>query len=137
MVTTPDGKPVAMVHCNNCTSDIDAYVKLFSGMLEAFGCSVKKSAVYDKLYEKALCAEKDAGGVITYNLFSGEPVLELDEGRPMMVRTPKAAFSFENLSRSLVYSSFAALKVGMEILTEVLASDSPVGEMTVSDLVDA
>ena len=118
MVTTPDGKPVAMVHCNNCTSDIDAYVKLFKQTLDAFGCSVKKGEIYDMLYHKALCADKDAGGVVTYNLFSGEPVLELEEGRPMLVRTPKAAFTFENLSRSLVYSSFAALKVGMDILTE-------------------
>ena len=118
MVTTPDGMPVAMVHCNNCTSDIDAFVKLFTQTLESFGVSVKKSEIYDKLYEKALCAEKDAGGIVTYNLFSGEPVLDLAEGRPMMIRTPKADFSFENLCRSLVYSSFAALKIGMDILTE-------------------
>ncbi len=118
MVTTPHGKPVAMVHCNNCTSDIDAYVKLFSQTLAAFGAQVKKSELYDKVYHSALCAEKDAGGVVSYNLFSGEPILQLAEGRPMLVRTPDAAFTFNNLCRCLVYSSFAALKLGMDILTE-------------------
>lgn len=118
MVTTPDGMPVAMVHCNNCTGDIDAYVKLISQILGDFGIAPKKSDIYDILYKNALCAEKDAGGVITYNLFSGEPVLGLENGRPMMVRMPKAAFTFQNLCRSLVYSSFAALKIGMDILTE-------------------
>lgn len=118
MVTTPDGKPVAMVHCNNCTSDIDAYVKLILQILRQFGCDKKKSEVYDMLYAAALQGEKDAGGVVSYNLFSGEPLLDLPEGRPMLLRLPDAKFSFENLSRSLVYSSFAALKLGMDILTE-------------------
>ena len=117
IVTTPDGKPVAMVHCNNCTSDIDAYIKLIAQILADFGVSPKKSEIYDKLYKNALCAEKDAGGVLTSNLFSGEPIIGVEEGRPMLVRTPKASFSFGNLCRSLVYSSFAALKIGMEILT--------------------
>ncbi len=118
MVTTPDGKPVAMVHCNNCTADIDAYAKLFGQLLQDFGCSVKKSDIYDKLYHNALCAEKDAGGIISYNLVSGEPLLGLDNGRPLLVRSPNASFTFTNLCRSLVYSSFAALKIGMDILTE-------------------
>jgi len=118
MVTTPDGKPVAMVHCNNCTSDIDAYVKIFSQLLKEFGCEAKKSELYDKFYACALKGDKDCGGVVSYNLFSGEPLIGISSGRPMLVRTPDASFSFENLSRSLVYSSFAALKVGMDILTE-------------------
>ena len=118
MVTTPDGKPVAMVHCNNCTSDIDAYVKLILQLLKTYGCEKKKGEVYDLLYASAMQGEQDAGGVISYNLFSGEPLLNLPEGRPMLIRTPDAAFNFENLSRSLVYSSFAALKIGMDILTE-------------------
>ena len=118
MVTTPDGKPVAMVHCNNCTSDIDAFIKLFSQLLAQFGCKPKKSEIYDMLYANALCAEKDAGGVVSYNLFSGEPIINVEEGRPMLLRTPNANFGFSNLCRSLVYSSFASLKLGMDILTE-------------------
>ena len=118
MVATPDGKPVAMVHCNNCTGDIDAFVKIFDGVLNVFGAAHKKYEVYDKLYELALAAEKDAGGVISYNLLSGEPILGLAEGRPMLLRTPNAAFDLPNLCRSLVFSSFAALMLGMDILTE-------------------
>ena len=29
MVTTPDGSLVAMVHCNNCTSDLNAWINIF------------------------------------------------------------------------------------------------------------
>ena len=118
MVTTPDGMPVAMVHCNNCTGDIDAFVRVFGSLLDAFGCEHKKYELYDKLYEMAMTADKDAGGVLSYNLLSGEPLLGLAEGRPMLLRTPDASFTLQNLCRSLVYSSFAALKLGMDILTE-------------------
>ena len=119
VVTTPDGAPVAMVHCNNCTSDIDAWVKLFSQVLDSFGCEYKKYELYDKLYNMALSADENCGGVVTYNLFSGETILDnIPEGRPMMVRMPDADFSFPNLAKSLIYSSFATLKIGMDILTE-------------------
>ncbi len=118
LVTTPDGKPVAMVHCNNCTSDIDAWVKLFSQVLTSFGCEFKKYELYDKLYNAALNADDDCGGVVTYNLFSGETILGIPEGRPMLVRMPDAKMTFENVAKSLIYSSFATLKVGMDILTE-------------------
>lgn len=117
MVTTPDGKPVAMVHCNNCTGDIDAWVKVFTGVLESFGCEVKKGALYDKFYEKALSADADCGGVVSYNFFSGEPVIGVPAGRPMTVRVPDAKMNFGNLARSLVYSAFATLAMGMDILT--------------------
>jgi len=117
MVTTPDGKAVAMVHCNNCTGDIDAWVKLFSQVLSAFGTDVKKSVLYDKFYELALSADKDCGGVVTYNFFSGEPVINVPDGRPLTVRTPDASFTLPNVARSLIYSSFATLKIGMDILT--------------------
>lgn len=118
LVTTPDGKPVAMVHCNNCTSDIDAWVKLFSQVLTSFGCEFKKYELYDKLYNMALNADDDCGGVLTYNLYSGETILGIPEGRPMLVRMPDAKMTFENVAKSLIYSSFATLKVGMDILTE-------------------
>ena len=117
MVTTPDGKDVAMVHCNNCTGDIDAWVRVLGETLCAFGVDVKKGALYDKFYELALNAEKDCGGVVSYNFFSGEPVIGVPAGRPMTVRTPDAKLSLSNLARSLVYSSFATLKLGMDILT--------------------
>ncbi|MBQ7638507.1 MAG: ATPase, partial [Clostridia bacterium] len=118
MVSTPDARPVAMVHCNNCTGDIDAYVRLFSGLLKEFGLDVKKSEIYDRFYNSALRAEKDCAGVVSYNLFSGEPLIGIKEGRPLLVRSRDANFTFENLCRSLVFSSFAALKAGMDILTE-------------------
>ena len=118
MVTTPDGMPVAMVHCNNCTSDIDAWVRLFGEVLKSFGLDVKKSEIYDRFYAMALEGDADCGGVTSYNLFAGEPLLGLSTGAPMLFRSPSARFTFANTARSLVFSSFAALKAGMGILIE-------------------
>lgn len=117
IVTTPCGSPVAMVHCNNCTGDIDGWIKLFDGMLKKFGLDIPKNKLYDTLYEAALSGKGDCGGIVGCNYFSGEHVTGLSEGIPMLMRTPDADFSIENLMRSLVYSCMATLKIGMDILT--------------------
>lgn len=116
MVTTPTGKPVAMVHCNNCTSDINAWAGMLKGFCEAAGKSVSMGEIYTALFTSALSGEKDCGGVVNLPLLSGEPVVGLDEGRPMMVRTPDAALTFANFSRSLVAGAMSSLKLGMDIL---------------------
>lgn len=129
MVTTPDGMPVAMVHCNNCTSDLNAWVNLFDEFADTFGMKIDKNDLYGVLYRKALEADKDCGGLVAYNYFSGEPVTGLNEGRPMFVRTPDAKFSLANFMRSHLYSALAALKVGNDILLkeEKVAVDSLMG----------
>jgi sugar (pentulose or hexulose) kinase len=116
MVTTPDGMPVAMVHCNNCTSDLNAWVKLFDEFAETFGMKIDRNELYGKLYRKALEADTDCGGLISYNFFSGEPVVGLNEGRPLFVRTPDADFTLANFMRAHLYSALATLKVGNDIL---------------------
>ena len=117
MVTTPDGYPVAMVHCNNCTSDLNAWVNLFREFSDTFGLKVDMNELYGVLYRKALEADRDCGGLVAYNYYSGEPVTGLnDGGRPMFVRTPDAAFSLANFMRCHLYSALAALKVGNDIL---------------------
>ena len=116
MVTTPDGMPVAMVHCNNCTSDLNAWVNLFDEFADTFGMKIDKNELYGTLYRKALEADKDCGGLLAYNYFSGEPITGLEEGRPMFVRTPDAKFSLANFMRSHLYSALATLKVGNDIL---------------------
>lgn len=118
MVTTPDGKPVAMVHCTNCTSDLDAWIKLFGEVLDAMGAPYTKPALYDAVYEAALGADADAGGLTSFNYYSGEPVVGLDEGRPLLVRMPNSKLSLANFARNLLYSAMATLKIGLEILTE-------------------
>lgn len=129
MVTTPDGMPVAMVHCNNCTSDLNAWVNLFGECAENFGVKVDKNELYGVLYRKALEGAADCGGVTAYNYFSGEPITGLDAGRPMVVRTPDADFSLANFMRSHLYSAVATLKIGMDILLkeEHVAVDSLMG----------
>ncbi len=129
MVTTPDGMPVAMVHCNNCTSDLNAWVNLFDQFADAFGMKIDKNDLYGNLYRLALEADTDCGGLMAYNYFSGEPVTGLNEGRPMFVRMPDAKFSLANFMRSHLYSALAALKVGNDILLkeEKVAVDSITG----------
>jgi len=128
MVTTPTGKPVAMVHCNNCTSDINAWAGMLKGFAEAAGLSVSMGDIYTAMFTSALAGDADCGGVINLPMFSGEPVVGLGEGRPMMVRTPDAKLSFANFSRSLVVGAMASLKMGMDILVrENVKIDSLLG----------
>ena len=116
MVTTPDGSPVAMVHCNNCTSDLNAWVNLFEEFAGRLGVKTDKNELYGTLYREALTADTDCGGLMAYNYFAGEPVTGLNGGRPMFVRTPDAKFTLANFMRSHLYSSMAALKIGNDIL---------------------
>ena len=116
MVTTPTGKPVAMVHCNNCTSDINAWAGMLKGFCDASGMQVSMSDIYTAIFTAALAGDKDCGGVVNMAMVSGEPVIGLEEGRPMLVRTPDAKLSFANFARSIVCGAMAALKIGMEIL---------------------
>lgn len=118
LVTTPTGAPVAMVHCNTCTSDLDAWVKLLGEMAGAAGAALAKPALYDLFYEKALEGEADCGGLVSYNYYSGEPVTGLAEGRPLLVRRPDARLTLANLARVQLYAAMATLKLGMDILIE-------------------
>ena len=118
MVTTPAGDPVAMVHCNNCTSDLNAWVGLFKECLEAFGAKVDMDTLYGTLYNKALEGDKDCGGLLAYNYFSGEHITGFEEGRPLFVRTPDSKFDLANFMRVHLSTSLGALKTGMDILTK-------------------
>ncbi len=116
MVTTPAGKPVAMVHCNNCCTDLDYWVGLFREFAGATNVPLSKPQIYDLLYNKALEADADCGGLINYNFFSGEPVAGLRDGRPLFVRTQGSKFNLANFMRAQIYAAMASLKIGMEIL---------------------
>lgn len=116
MVATPDGKPVAMVHVNTCTSDLDAWVKLFAQLLEAAGANLTKAQLYDMLYFQALEGDADCGGLVSYNCYSGEPVTGLEEGRPLLVRQPENKLTLPNFMRAQLYAAMATLQIGMELL---------------------
>ena len=116
MVTTPAGAPVAMVHCNNCTSDINAWVELFSQFDKAMGGDGDKQRIFPLLFNLALEGEADCGGLLSYNYFSGEGVTDLDEGRPVFLRTPDARFTLANFMRTHLFSALATLKIGLDIL---------------------
>lgn len=116
MVTTPDGHPVAMVHCNNCTSDLNAWVNLFKEFASTFGMTIDLNDLFGTLYRKALEADKDCGGIMAYNYYSGEPITGFAEGRPLLARTPDAKFNLANFMRTHLYSALATLKIGLDIL---------------------
>lgn len=116
IVTTPAGDNVAMVHCNNCTTDLNAWVKLFGEFATCMGISVDKNDLYGKLYTKALEGDKDCGGLMAYNFYSGEHIAKVNEGRPMFVRIPSANFNLANFMRTHLYASLASLKIGLNIL---------------------
>lgn len=116
MVTTPDGSPVAMVHCNNCTSDLNAWVNIFKEYQELLGMPVNMNEVFGKLYNNALTGDTDCGGLLAYNYFSGEPVTGLSEGRPLFVRSANDKFTLANFMRAHLYASVGVLKIGNDIL---------------------
>jgi sugar (pentulose or hexulose) kinase len=118
MVTTPSGKPVAMAHSNNCTSDLNAWIGLFREFVDALGVEISQSKLFEMLYKKALTGDADGGGLLAYNYFSGEPITHLEEGRPLFVRTPESRFSLSNFMRVHLFSALGTLKMGMNILFE-------------------
>ena len=116
MVTTPDGSPVAMVHCNNCTSDLNAWVNIFKEYQQLLGIPVDMDEVFGKLYNHALTGDADCGGLISYNYISGEPITGLEEGRPLFVRSANDNFNLANFMRANLYTSVGVLKIGNDIL---------------------
>jgi sugar (pentulose or hexulose) kinase len=118
IVATPAGKPVAMVHCNNCSTDLDAWVKLFGEAVELAGGKIDKNDLYTTLYTRALEGEADCGGLLAYNYHSGEHITGFEEGRPLFVRLPGSRLTIANFMRCLLFSAMGSLKIGMEIITE-------------------
>ena len=116
LVTTPAGDLVAMVHCNNCTSDLNAWVNLFREFAESMGMTTDMNQIFGTLYNKALEGDSDCGGLLAYNYFSGEHITGFNEGRPLFVRKPDSKFNLANFMRVHLYTSLGALKTGMNIL---------------------
>lgn len=116
IVTTPDGSPVAMVHCNNCTSDINAWVNIFKDYIELTGQKADMGELFTNLFNVALKGDPDCGGLVTYNYISGEPVTDLADGRPLVVRSANDKFTLANFMRANLYGAVAVLKIGNDIL---------------------
>jgi len=118
LVTTPTGAAVAMVHCNNCTSDLNAWVNIFKEFAESFGMKVDMNELFGTLYNKAMEGDADCGGLLAYNYFSGEHITGFEEGRPLFVRKPDSKFNLANFMRVHLLTSLGVLKVGNDILAK-------------------
>ena len=128
IVTTPAGKQVGMVHCNSCTSEINAWISLFQEFGEMMGFKTDTGEVFTRLFKKSLEAEKSCGGIVSFNYFAGEPVTGLSEGRPMLIRTPGNRLNMADFMRAQIYASMETLKYGMEIMNrEQVAIDRVYG----------
>lgn len=118
LVTTPSGDLVAMVHCNNCTSDLNAWVSIFKEFALAMGMEADMSKIFSTLYNKALEGDAECGGLLAYNYFSGEHITHFEEGRPLFVRTPESKFNLANFMRVHLFTALGALKIGLDILVK-------------------
>ena len=128
IVTTPEGKDVAMVHCNNCTNDSNAWMSVLDECVNVFGVSPVTGDLYTKLYEKSLEGDDDCAGVLVCNYMAGEGVTHMDAGVPLVMRNPDSRFTLANFLRATLYSAISTLKIGMEILeNENVKIDSLVG----------
>jgi sugar (pentulose or hexulose) kinase len=116
LVTTPAGDPVAMVHCNNGASELDAWVGLFTEFARALGSEAAPSAIFEVLFAAALDGAADGGGLLAYNYLSGEPITELEEGRPLFLRSPDSRFDLATFMRTHLFASLATLRIGMDVL---------------------
>lgn len=116
LVTTPSGELVAMVHGNNCTSDLNSWIGIFEEFADSIGAKIDKNELYSILYHKAMEGEQDCGGLLSYNYLSGEHITGFEEGRPLFVRTAESKFNLANFMRTHLYSSLGVLKIGMDIL---------------------
>lgn len=128
LVTTPTGRPVAMVHCNNCTNDTNAWVSVLGETARLFGAAPSTGELYTRLYEKSLEGDPDCGGLLVCNYMAGEGVTHMDAGRPLVLRKPESKFTLANFFRAQLYSTMSTLKIGMDILAkEQVAIDSLTG----------
>jgi sugar (pentulose or hexulose) kinase len=118
LVTTPAGDLVAMVHTNNCTSEINAWVKVFREFAEAAGMDISTEALFTTLFNQALAGDPDCGGMLSYGYYSGENITKMPAGRPLFVRSPESRFTLANFMRLHLFSAFGAMKIGMDILTK-------------------
>lgn len=118
MVTTPAGMPVAMVHCNNCTNDMNTWADLLGEFADMMGLPAGLDQIYPKFYKKALEGDPDCGGLLLYNYLAGEPIAGIAEGRPMLIRSPGSRFNLANFCRVNLYATLVTLKIGMDLLAD-------------------
>jgi sugar (pentulose or hexulose) kinase len=118
IVVTPDGKPVAMAHSNNGSSDLDAWIMLFGQVGKALGVEARPDELYEKLLPLAVAGDPDAGGLLSINYVSGEHITGFTEGRPLFARNQDSRFTLQNFVRAMCFASLCAMRAGMNILTE-------------------
>ena len=117
-VTTPTGRPVAEIHCNNCTNDMNVWVSMLGETARLFGANLDTNELYTRLYQKSLEADPDCGGVVSVNYLAGECITHLDQGFPLVLRSPDSRMNLANFLRAQLYATFATLRIGFDLLAQ-------------------
>ena len=118
LVTTPCGDEVAMVHCNNCTSEINAWINVFAEFVRMTGAEIARDELFKKLFGLALNGDEDCGGTVVCNYLSGENITNVQKGVPVAAHTAGGNFNLANFMRAQLYSAFVTLKLGMDVLVK-------------------
>lgn len=115
VIATPDGYGAALIHTNNCTTELNEWVGVFSEVLSLFGANVSRGELFTKLFECSKGSDLNSG-IVSYNFLAGEPLAGTVNGAPMVVRRPDGKMSLADFMQSQIYSAIATIGLGMDIL---------------------
>ena len=115
VVSTPDGYDAAMLHANNCTTDLNSWMFLMQDCLKAFNVDKSMSELYTTLFLKSKEADDDIGGLLNYNYCSAEPISNVDKGLPLFLKEKNNNISIANFMKAQIYSCIAPISFGIDI----------------------
>lgn len=116
VINTPNGRQVALIHTNNCTSEINKWVNLFDEVIKLTNSSITKEELFTKLFNKSLESDNDIGNLTYYNFLSGEPLINTSLGSPVLIQKENSKLNLSNFMQSQIYSAIATISLGLEIL---------------------
>ena len=116
VIATPDGYPAALIHANNCTTEINEWVGLFGEVVSLFGLNVSKGELFNKLFSHSMKSDEKAGEIVSYNFLAGETIANTEKGAPLVARAASGEMNLANFMQSQIYAAVATLALGMDIL---------------------
>ncbi len=116
IISTPDGFPAALIHTNNCTSEINEWVNLFSEVAALCGAKIPREKLIEKLFLASEASDKEVGKLTGYNFLAGEPLAKTAKGAPLVLRDCDGKLNLANFMQMQIYSALAALSLGTDIL---------------------
>ncbi|MDD7433733.1 MAG: FGGY-family carbohydrate kinase [Peptoniphilaceae bacterium] len=116
MVATPSGLPVAMVHCNNGTSELDQWMDLFGEIQALINPAYSKTDLYQMAFHSALDPSASIEDSLVYNYLSGEHITDIQVGAPMILRKAGKKLKLADFMKLQLFSIFSTLTYGYRLL---------------------